>query len=413
MARTITCATKLALLAALLTSGPAFAQTEDAPWWPQFHGPKRDNMSTETGLLKQWPEGGPKVIWKFSGCGDGYSMVSIADGRIFTAGDFDDDEKIIALDLDGKPLWTANNGASWNGPYPGARTMPTYDDGLLYHMNPTGKLTALKAATGELVWSVDLKAEFGARYGMWAMAENVVVDGDRVFCIPGGSKALVAALDKRTGKTVWTSKGLGTTSAYCSPLAVQRGSRRLIVTVTSSAIVGLDAKTGATLWQRPYRNRYAVHANTPIHHDGIIYVTSGYKLGGVALKLSDDGSKITELWTDKKLDAQHGGVVLLDGHLYGAGEKTWICLELKSGNVVHEAKGVGKGSVTYADGMLYCYSERGTLGLVKASPKAHEMVSSFKVTKGVGKHWAHPVVAAGRLFIRHGDVLMAFDVKAK
>ena len=179
---------------------------EDSPWWPHFHGPQRDNISRETDLMTTWPEEGPKLLWRASNCGMGYSGVSIADGMVFTAGDFDDVEKVLALDMKGRPLWQSPNGASWVGSYPGSRTTPAYSDGMVYQMNPKGRLAAFQAQSGNEVWVVDLVKRYGARYGTWSMTENVVIEGDLLYCVPGGKEALVVALNKKTGKTVWTTR---------------------------------------------------------------------------------------------------------------------------------------------------------------------------------------------------------------
>jgi outer membrane protein assembly factor BamB len=385
--------------------------------YPQWRGPDRDGKSAETGLLARWPDGGPKLLWSVDGLGRGYATVAVADGTVYVTGLIGTQGVLFAFDLDGKPKWKKEYGPDWaktgGNSYPASRTTPTVDDGLVYVHSGMGQLTCLDAGTGDRKWSLNTFRKFRGRNITWGLTESVLIDGDRLICQPGGRDAAVVALHKKTGKTIWTSKGLSDRSAYCSPIVVERGRRRLIVTVTANAIVGLDAKTGSPLWQRAYRNRYSVHAVTPVYRDGIVYVTSGYGLGGVALKLSDDGSKFEELWRDRKLAVHHGGVVELDGYVYGANEKGWVCLELASGEVKHQYRGVGKGSVTWAHGKLYCYGERGMLALVKATPEAFKTISSFRVTLGDGKHWAHPVVAAGRLFVRHGDVLMAFDVKPK
>ena len=385
--------------------------------YPQWRGPNRDGKSADTGLLKQWPEGGPKLLWSVEGIGTGFSTVTVADGTVYVTGLVGENGVLSAYDLDGKLKWKKEYGPDWAPPqrslHPGVRTSATVDDGLVYVHSGMGELVCLDAKSGEKKWSLNTFQKFGGRNIQWGLSESILIDGSNLIGTPGGPNASVVALNKKTGETIWTSKGTSSRSGYCSPIAVDHGGRRLILTVLFDAIVGLDAKTGATLWRRAYKNQYSVHANTPIYRDGIVYVTSGYRLGGVALKLSADGSGITELWTDKKLPVHHGGVIEVDGYIYGANERSWVCLELATGQVKHESPIVGKGSVTYADGLFYCYGERGTLALVKGTPKAFETLGSFRITQGNGEHWAHPVVAAGKLFVRHGDVLMAFDVKAK
>ena len=225
---------------------------ENSPSWPEFHGAGRTNVSTETGLLKKWPAEGPPLVWKYSSCGEGYSGVAIAQGKIFTAGDFDDAEMLLALDLDGKLLWQSPNGAAWHGASPGSRTTPTYDDGALYHMNPHGRLAAYEAQSGKPLWHVDLRDRFDAQGGVWAFAENVVVDGNKVLCMPGGTKGRVVALDKHSGQTLWANTEIEFPAAYCSPLIVTYRGIRQLISMTQKSVVGVDVETGKLVWSAPF-----------------------------------------------------------------------------------------------------------------------------------------------------------------
>ena len=402
--------TAIGLTVLFLAGG--WASGED---YPQWRGPNRDGKSADTGLLKQWPEGGPKVLWSVKGLGGGYATVAVADGMIYTTGLKGANGVLLAYDLAGNPKWKKEYGPEWSKsgrmPHPGTRTTPTVNDGLVYVCGAMGNLVCFDAKTGDRKWAVDTLKKFKGRNIRWGISESLLIDQDNVICQPGGIGAGIVALNKKTGATVWVCKDVSDASAYCSPIVVRRGDRRLLVTVTAKAIVGVDAKTGKLIWKRPFRNKAAVHANTPIHHDGILHVTSGYNYGGIAVELSKDGSETAKLWRNNRLAVHHGGVVQVDGYVYGADNRSWVCQNLKTGEVMHQDKVVGKGSATYADGMLYCYGENGTLALVKATPKAFTTVSSFKITQGDGQHWAHPVVSGGRLYIRHGDVLTAFDVR--
>ncbi|KKM03073.1 hypothetical protein LCGC14_1778060, partial [marine sediment metagenome] len=261
-------------------------------------------------------------------------------------------------------------------------------------------------------------------YGRYGIAESPLIVEDLVICTPGGDTAMMVALDKKTGQTVWKTKSIGEGSSYCSPILVKRGNRNLIITMTDHSIIGVDAANGEILWQydcKLYQVKpRAINPNTPIYKDGYIYVTSGYDKGGAKLKLSEDGSTVLrQEWKDSTLDCHHGGVVLVDGYIYGTNWRgnpagNWVCLDWATGNVMYETEWIGKGSITYADGMLYCYEEKqGTVGLVKATPEKFELISSFKVPKGTGEHWAHPVICDGRMYIRHGDALMAYDIRTK
>ena len=408
-----------ALLTALLLNVPVLpaAETDRSPWWPQFHGPNRDNISSDTGLLKEWPEGGPRLVWKYSPCGKGFSMVSIAGGRIFTAGDFDDEEHVIALDMNGRLLWRSANGHSWRGPEPGSRTTPTYDDGAVYQMNPTGRLTAYRASSGEPIWSVDLKSEFGARFGTWAMAENVVVDGDHVFCVPGGSKGIVAALDKHTGRTIWAGTEPDEVAAYCSPIVVTYRGVRQLITLTQKSVIGVDVHTGKLLWSHPHETPHDQNVNAPRFKDGYVFVASGHHGGAALLKIDENLRGAKEVWSDRDLDNCHGGVILIDGFLYGSacrsGGKGFFCADFFTGWVTQRDRTLGKLSLTCADGMLYGLSDRGWTSLLAIRPGVFRPVSRFRIPSGgTGPSLAHPVVCGGRLYVRHDNDLYAYDVKA-
>jgi len=391
--------------------------------WSQWKGPNRDGLSEETGLLRSWPEDGPKLLWSAQGLGKGFSTVSINDGIVYVTGMKDDTEHLSAFDLKGNLKWQKPYGKGWTRSFPSARSTPTVDSGNVYVMTTLGIVACLDAKTGENKWSLSTKDKFDAKFNKWGGAESLLIEGSKLICTPGGDNASLVALDKSNGKTIWTTKELSEMNAYCSPIVIDRGNKRIIVTLVGKTIVGVNAENGNLLWRYDC-DKYMkdakikeIHPNTPIYKDGCIYVTSGYDMGGVKLKISDDGLKVSKEWSDKDLDAHHGGVLLVDGYLYGAswdGNRAgnWMCLDWKTGKKQYEKEWDGKGSLAYADGMLYCYNEKsGNIGLVKATPKGFDVISSFKVPLGEDKHWAHPVIFDGKLFIRHGDALMVYDIK--
>ena len=248
----------------------------------------------------------------------------------------------------------------------------------------------------------------------------MLIDGQKAICTPGGKDATVVALNKMTGEPIWTSKGLSERSAYCSPVLVQRGPTRLLLTLVERSAVGIDADNGKVYWTVPHKVSYDIQAVSPAYEDGVVSVTNGYRQGIHGFTLSPDGTRIEKKWSERSLDVHHGGVVLVDGNIHGASTRgEWICLELATGNVrfTDRSEGsdrlVGKGSVICVDGMLYGYGEKGQVGLIKIKPNGYELVSSFRVEKGSKQHWAHPVVSDGRLYIRHGEVLMCYDIKAQ
>ena len=406
------------ILAALLAAPRLLAEGDGGtPSWPEFHGPNRDNLSPEKGLLKQWPADGPALLWKYSDCGRGYSGPSIAQGLLFLAGDFPGKEMVLALDLDGKLVWKAENGKAWNGAMPGSRTTPTYDRGVLYAMNPTGRLAAYEAKSGKELWALDLKSEFGAEWGTWALSENVLVDGNVLFCAPGGSKGRIVALDKSSGKVVWANTELTERAAYCSPLLTTWKDTRQLVTILQKSIVGVDASSGKLLWTHKHETQNDQNVTMPLFHDGCIYASSGHGTGGRLLRLSADGESVRELWLNKDMDNCHGGVILRDGCLFGSGcrlfGKGFVCVDFAMGKTLWNEKKLGKVSLAFADGLFYCLDDRGRMSLVEANREGCRILSQFQVPHESGEQYlTHPVVCGGRLYIRHWNNLFAYDVRA-
>jgi outer membrane protein assembly factor BamB len=387
----------------------------DGPYWPRFHGLYGNNLSAETGLLKEWPEGGPELVWRTDGIGHGFSSVAITGGLIYTAGNVDKKTVITAVDMDGNVQWQVENGKAWTGEHPGSRGTPTVDGDRLYHESPLGELVCLNAKTGERIWGLNILDEFGARNIQWALAESVLIDGDRVICCPGGSQASVVALDKTTGRTVWAAEGTGDLAGYASPVLAECQGLRMILTMNQKALIGVGADRGDLLFRHEHVTRYDINATAPIYHDGHVFISSGYGAGSELLKIRVDGQQAAarQVWESKELDNHHGGVILLDGHLYGSSHGgKWICLKWETGEVAYAERGVGKGSLTYADGMLYTFSENREMGLVKATPDGHTVISQFELPSGgPGNSWAHPVVCGGRLYLRHSDSLFAYNVR--
>lgn len=388
----------------------------EAADWTQFRGPSRDGTSSETGLLKEWPKEGPKELWSVDGLGTGYASVAVANGLVFTTGLVGDDGCLFAFDLQGKPKYKVNYGPEWTDSrnYPSARTTPTIDGDRLYLMSGQGRIACHDARTGKPIWHIDTLEKLKGRNIRWGIAESPLIDGEKVICTPGGPDATIVALNKMTGETIWTSKGLSEASAYCSPILIERGPNRLIVTLVEKSLVGVDANTGKVLWTTPHEVSYDIQAVSPAYGDGVIYITNGYNHGSFGFQLSPDGTSVEQKWAEKSLDVHHGGVVLVGGNIHGAGtDGTWSCIDLATGKVEFTGKHVGKGSVIYVDGMLYGYGEKGQVGLIRIKPDGYELTSSFRVQKGSKEHWAHPAISDGRLYIRHGEVLMCYDIKAQ
>ena len=404
----------IALLASLVLAGGIQAAGGE---WPHWGGPNRDHKSTETGLLKKWPAGGPKLLWTARGLGAGFATVSVANGLVYTAGSLGGKTVVQAFDLSGKSVWRAENGGAWTRDSPGARGTPTIEGGRLYHESPLGDVICLDAKTGKKIWSLNILRKFRGRNITWALSESLLVDGGNVICCPGGRNVAVVALNKQTGDTVWECKGAGDKPGYASPIVIDHKGIRQIITMTSRAVIGVEADTGRLLWRHEHKTSYDANIPDPIFHDGHVFICSGYGSGAELLKLDVQGKEVSveRVWRTKALDNHHGGVLLVDGYVYGSTHRgRWVCLDFKTGEAKYAARGGGKGSLTYADGMLYTYSERGTVGLVKATPDGHVVISQFRVPRGGrGPNWPHPVICDGRLYLRHGDLLFCYAIKSQ
>jgi len=342
--------------------------------------------------------------------------MSIAAGMIYTAGNIEKDTVITALDLDGNIVWQVKNGEAWTKDRPGTRGTPTIDGDRLFHQSPLGNLLCLKAKTGERIWGFNIIEKFESKVATWALCESLLVDGDHVICCPGGPQTCMVALDKNTGSLVWKAPSTNELAGYASVTLAEHQGLRMIITLTAKAMIGVNADTGELLWHVKHESYADENVMMPIYNDGQVFVST-LRAGSVKWKINvkDGKASVEELWRTQELDNHHGGVVLVKGNLYGTStfrnSNLWVCLDWETGEKHYTDKGVGKGSLTYADSMLYTLSEGGVMGLVRPTPAGHKLVSSFKIPEGgEGPSWAHPVVCGGRLYIRHGDFLYAYRV---
>ena len=396
------------------------ATTVPASDAPQFRGPDRTGHFADTGLLKSWPDGGPALAWKIDTIGMGYASPSVVDGTIYIPGMLNEDDGFLfALDTQGKELWRLPYGKETTDKMaPGSRSTLTVQGNRGFLISGFGVLLCIDLTAPKIVWEVDTAARFNGQTIQWAIAESPLVDEQYVYAMPGGPDAAVVALDKTTGDTVWTTKGFGDASAYCSPDIIIHNGRRILVSMTAKGLVGVDPKDGTVLWTRDHPDRWGIHASTPVYADGILYFVAGSKMGGVALRLSDDGSEITPIWTDTEMDTFHGGVVIHEGYVYGTAHRSgreMLCLNYQTGEIAWRSHDVSEGALIYADGMLYNYEgpQRGVVSLIKATPEGFERTGEFTITEGSAKHWTHPTIADGRLYIRRGERLFAYDIAAK
>ena len=381
----------------------------------QWRGSNRDGKYNEAGLLKSWPADGPKLLWHFDSLGLGHSSPAIFNDKIYITGTQGEQGAVFTFDLSGKLLWKKEYGKEWFESFEGVRSSPMINEGKLYILSSYGLVTCMNADNGDILWSADLTQLYDARNIKWGFTENLLIDGNMLFCCPGGKDVNVVALDKNTGSLIWKCAGNGEKSAYCSPMIIPVNDKKILVHMTESTVLGIDSKDGKLLWTHNHPNKWSVQANTPIYNEGSVYVFSGYGKGGELLKLSDDGSQITETWHDDSLDSKMGGAILLDGKIYGSGDanKRWFCVDWKTGKVLYSSKMLKVGNVIYADGLLYCYADDGTVGLVEPKEKDFNLISSFKVPYGEKQHWAHLVIDNKKLFVRHGNSFMVYSIAAE
>lgn len=388
--------------------------------WPQWQGVDRDAKSKETGLLQTWPASGPALVWKAAGLGAAHGTPSVAAGRIFAMGNRDGSEMVICLDENGgKELWTAVLGkAKGGGQDPGPRCTPTVDGDVLYALGRGGTLVCLQAADGKEVWRRELKKEFSGRVGGWEYSESPLVDGEKLIVTPGGVTATIAALNKKTGATIWESSIPDDPHAEYSSIivAVVQGTRQYIQFLNRS-VVGVAASDGKYLWSFAKPANRTANCSTPIFSEDLVFAASAYGNGGGLARLSKDGDlfRADEVYFTRKMKNHHGGMVLVDGHLYGSDEGQLTCLEFKTGTVKWQARQPGKGSICYADGRLYYRNEggKGAVFLVEANPEKYVEAGRFEPPdRSSLPSWAHPVIANGKLYLRDQDVLLCYEVKS-
>lgn len=385
--------------------------------WPQFRGPLRDNISREAGLLERWPDSGPELLWTQRGFGEGYSSVSIAGDTIYTMGTRGDDEMLFALDREsGTPKWATRTGNLFReGAGNGPRGTPTVDGDRVYALGAHGDLVCVRAGDGGIVWQMNILQTFGGDNIVWGICESVLIDGDKLICTPGGRQATMVALNKLTGNPVWRAVVPGTPqTSYASAIAIEVGNVKQYVNFVSNGVVGVRANDGTPLWGQRESANGTANCSTPVFMDNAVFSASGYGTGGALFRLASRGnSTASELaYTTQNMKNHHGGMVLLDGHLYGFDEQILTCLDIRTGRPVWQNRSVGKGSLTCADGKLFLRGEGGPVALAEASPAGYQELGRFDPPRGGGRPaWAHPVVAGGRLYLRDQDSLYVYSVR--
>ncbi len=387
--------------------------------WPQWRGPNRDDISTETALMQDFPEAGPPRLWLFQNCGVGYSGPAIVGDKVYLLGGREGKDMLLCLDANtGKELWSTELGPlvenDWGD---GPRSTPTIDGDFIYVLASRGNLVCVNAVAGEIVWTKAMQ-DLGGTIPVWGYSESPLVLAEKVICTPGEQQGAIAALDKKTGELLWQTEDLADVAHYSSVMPMKYAGKTILVQLLMKELVGVDPADGKVLWTVPFPGNVAV-IPTPIVSGNMVYATAGYGAGCVMVQLVGDAAEV--VYDNKNMTNHHGGVILLDGHIYGYSDgKGWVCQNLESGEIVwREREALGKGAIGYADGRFYCLEEdTGEVVLIAASSKGWQEHGRFtlepqtKIRKPKGKIWTHPVIADGKLYLRDQDLVYCFDVKA-
>lgn len=402
-----------------------FNQVANAQQISEWREANRTGVSSETGLLKSWPAEGPTLLWSNLDLAKGNSSVSFGKDVVYITGTAEGNDILYSLDMNGKMLWQTVMGRAWNQSYPESRATPTVEGDKVYTSSGYGDLACIDGNSGTIIWTCKASEMNKGTYGMWGIAEALIIDGDKLYFTSGGPETMTLALNKTSGEVLWKSESLNSKPGYVSPILINYAGKKMLVNVSLDYAFAVDLSTGKILWKVPIEkpagfNWDLIMCVTPLYNNGMIYITGGYNVGGIMLKLADDGNSASVAWKDQVLDVHHGGVVAVDGFIYGSNwlnnaDGNWCCIDWKTGEKKWEEHWNCKGSIISAEGLLYIYDEkRGNVGLLKATPEKFDLISSFQVKQGnSGPFWAHPVIHNGVLYIRHTNALTAYDIQAK
>ena len=393
----------------VFASLPGYVQTIT-----QWRGAARNGIYQETNLLKSWSAEGPGQLWKIDSLGNGFASPVITADRIYVPGEVDSTGYLFAYDKKGTFLWKTETGMEWNENFPGPRATPTVVDNLVYYCSGKGDVVCIDGETGQKQWSVNMLRDLHGINVRFGYSESLLVDGDRIFCSPGGRDTNFVALNRFTGKLIWKSKAMGDTVAYCSPLLITLPQKKILVTLVIHHMVGINPANGDLLWSYKFERQNDIHCNTPVYEDGFLYLSDRGGNGTVKLELSPDGQSVKEVWKNFRSGNIQGGIIKSGNFLYGSRARPgrFESLDAATGDIADSLR-FGCGSTIFADGLLYCYGDQGTVGLIKPTNGKLELLSSFNITAGTLEHFAHPVISDGVLYIRHGKAMMAYDIRKK
>lgn len=397
----------------LLTLSGIAQDTKKSISISQFRGPGRDGIFPGQNLLKSWPAEGPGLLWVIDSIGNGFGSASVTPSQIFVQGEKDSTNYVSCLDMNGKLLWKKNIGKDdVSDRWPGSHSTPTVVDDLVYCLSGMGDIVCMKTSTGEKVWGLNMIRDLQGKAVGYGFTQSLLVEGNKLFCSPSGKVNNIAALDRYTGKVIWTSVALGE-SPRCSPEMIEKGGRKIVVATCSSSVFGIDENTGKLLWSHAVDTSRNVHYDIPLFDGNNLYCFSFYGGSGVLkLSLADDGLSIKEVWSTKKVMNSVGGAVRLDDHLVTANKNTLVSLSCKDGKITDSLPSGGAwGAVTMSsDGMVYVYNDKGGMKLFGFDKGKLREISSFKVSQGKSDHLAHPFIRNGILYIRHGQALIAYRI---
>lgn len=405
-----------AILLAIIVIANLSSCTEQKTKVSQWRGTERNGIYNETGLLKSWPETGPELLWSFEGLGNGYGSPVVSNGKVFVNGEIDSTAYLFCFDLKGNILWKSPYGKEYTGSgfsagFPGGRSTPTIVENLAYVSSGTGKIACFETEKGVEKWSIDMVTDLKGLSNEFGYSESLIVEGDRVYCFPGGPESNVVALNRLTGEIVWTSKALADTVSFCSPTIIASKERKVLVTFSVSYIFGLDVSTGELLWsQKQDSIKYGVQGNTPIYENGFLYYI-GDGNGLVKLAVAEDGKSVSEVWRNPGMQNGTGGFVIVDNTIYATSSNQKLLGIDKNTGVLSDSLRIGRACTIYADGHLYCYSDKTEMNLISLENGKIEKISSFKTKPGTKEALAHPAISDGILFVRHGNILLAYNIK--
>lgn len=400
----------------LFTSNMLFSQVLE------WRGEGRTGVFDGNNLLSEWPEEGPELLWSEVDLPTGYSAPAISNNTIYITGLRDSVDYLVAFNFDGNIKWEKAFGSAWVNNFRGSRSTPTINDNKVYVSSGLGEVVCLDAVSGDIIWKVNAHEIYGGKFGMFGLAESLLIVDDKVFYTTGGDETTMIALDKNNGALLWKTESLKDPPAYASPLLIEENGNRIICSFTRKYLYGVNPDNGDIIWKFNYgeyagKRAYNNHSCTPIYENGGIFITSGYNHKAVKLKITEDLSAVSVDWINEVLDVHHGGVVKIENYIYGAswdnnGNGKWVCVDWTTGETKFEHAWMNKGSIAAAGDYLYCFDEKfGNVGLVKVNPEKFELISSFKVSLGKkGPYWTYPVINEGVLYVRHGDAFMAYNI---